>query len=101
MTVVNFQVPAYRGCVAMIATARRFSGGRQAGAEIEAHQGSTLRDPGNKMRDTAFSRDSTAGESCAVLFLSLPRNPHAGIRELSQAPLHWSRLCSCPSVLRA
>jgi hypothetical protein len=36
----------------MIATARKSSGRRQAGAEIEAHQGSTLRDPGNKMRDT-------------------------------------------------
>jgi hypothetical protein len=60
----------------MIATALRFSGGRQAGAEIEAHQGSRLRDLGNKMRDTPCRCPSrvfppetrTAGESCAVLF---------------------------------
>jgi hypothetical protein len=36
----------------MIVTARRFSGGKKAGAEIEAHQGSPLRDLANKMRDT-------------------------------------------------
>jgi hypothetical protein len=65
----------------MIATARRFSGGRQAGAEIEAHQGSTLRDLG-KMRDTPCRCPSrvfppetrTAGESCAVLFFPLAWN---------------------------